>query len=275
MKVLTAPNRAAVPSGYKTLFLAGGITNCPDWQQEMIKLLHGYKVMIYNPRRENFPINEPTAAATQIQWEFDHLQSADMVLFWFARGSDNPIVLFEYGRHGINAERPVFVGADLEYSRRQDVIMQTKFAQRTYHVHGQLSGLADAVKSQLVLMPKYGPGKQLVEVHRFKTGNQGQISKEGELYLNVKERRLELSTFRICCSDFLTFNNVLVTEFLNKLFLVAYEQDGVMTPCKGDGMFQISLAGYDPQWCRKCGAEVSPPGCTPGPVCNACCTACR
>ena len=45
------------------LFLAGGITNCELWQNDIIKLLKDKEELtIYNPRRKNFPINDPSAA---------------------------------------------------------------------------------------------------------------------------------------------------------------------------------------------------------------------
>lgn len=54
------------------IFLAGGITNCPDWQSVLIDIIKDYKkdivenVVLYNPRRKNFPIGDPNAAEQQI-----------------------------------------------------------------------------------------------------------------------------------------------------------------------------------------------------------------
>lgn len=274
--VLTAPSRDFVkPTGYKSIFLAGGITNCPDWQKEVIEKLNGYKVMIFNPRRDNFPIGEPDAAETQIKWEFEHLQKADIVLFWFAKGSDNPIALFEYGRHGFDANRLIFVGADPEYSRRKDVIIQTKLSKEEWHIRGDLGALIHAVTLHLELMPKFGPGKQSVEIHRFRQGNQGELQPEGEIVLDVQERSLDLSTFRMCCSDFLVRRTVLTAEFIGRTFLLAHEKNGRMVSTRGGDKLRISLAGSDSVWCRRCGAEVTPPQRHPGPVCESCCTTCH
>jgi hypothetical protein len=261
-RVLTAPSYDSfVPPGYKSLFLAGGITNCPNWQATAIEKLKDFKVIIFNPRRDNFPIEDQQAAEQQIKWEFDYLAKADMVLFWFAKGSDNPIVLFEYGRHGINPERPVYVGTDLGYSRRRDVIIQTKLAHKQYHIHGDLNELLNSVKVALERLPRFIPGQQLVHIHRFKNGNQGQLEKEGEIMLKVEKAEMLLSTFRMCCSDYLNACTVLTTGFLGKTFLVAYERsDGVMIPSKGDSELRITLASDDPQWCRNCGAKITLPG---------------
>ena len=61
---------------HKSLFLAGGITDCPDWQETMIGLLRETDLILFNPRRKNFPIKDPLAAFDQITWEHNHLNLA-------------------------------------------------------------------------------------------------------------------------------------------------------------------------------------------------------
>lgn len=129
MKYIEAPVKYY--TGELSIFLAGGITNCPNWQQEMVKLLKDLDIVIFNPRRQYFPIEDPDAAFEQIKWEFDFLDRADMILFWFSRGSLNPIVLFEYGKWLMNLRndtnyKPIFVGIDPEYERKRDVEIQTE-----------------------------------------------------------------------------------------------------------------------------------------------------
>lgn len=111
----------------KTVFLAGGITNCPDWQQEMRSLLHGTDLVLFNPRREHFPIGDPNAAQEQIMWEHNHLRTADAILFWFPRETLCPIVLYELGAWSMT-DKSIFVGVHPEYKRRQDVEIQTQLA---------------------------------------------------------------------------------------------------------------------------------------------------
>jgi hypothetical protein len=116
----------------KKLFLAGGITNCPDWQSEIIKLLEPIdRLTVYNPRRKNFPIEDPKAAEEQITWEYNHLKDADIIVFWFSRGSLNPIVLYELGRWGNSSDKPIIIGLDPEYERSTDVITQTLLSRGT------------------------------------------------------------------------------------------------------------------------------------------------
>jgi len=111
------------------LFLAGGITNCPDWQCVVIDEIKEIpNLTVYNPRRKNFPIGDPSASEAQITWEFNHLRDCDIALFWFSRGSLNPIVLYELGLWGNSNDRPMILGIDPMYERKSDVLIQTALA---------------------------------------------------------------------------------------------------------------------------------------------------
>lgn len=156
MKYIEAPVKYY--TGKLSIFLAGGITNCPDWQKEMVELLRDLDIVIYNPRRKNFPIDDPDASYAQIKWEFEFLDRADMILFWFSSGSLNPIVLFEYGKWLMNTRnkevyKNIIVGIDPEYARRQDVELQTYFENiylRSRIVYS-LEDLANLIKKDLEL----------------------------------------------------------------------------------------------------------------------------
>ena len=80
-----------------SLFLGGGITGCSDWQAEMSQLLKDTDLVVLNPRRKIWSINDPEASAKQIEWEYEHLQKANMIMFWFPPETLCPIALFEYG----------------------------------------------------------------------------------------------------------------------------------------------------------------------------------
>jgi len=137
MKYIEAPERYY--TGEVSIFLSGGITDCPDWQHEIVKLLKDLDIVIFNPRRTYFPIEDPDAAFEQIKWEFEFLDRVDMILFWFSRGSLNPIVLFEYGKWLMNTRnkrnyKPIFVGIDPEYERKRDVEIQTELENVFYYL---------------------------------------------------------------------------------------------------------------------------------------------
>lgn len=132
MKIVEAPNDYySIESAHATkIFLAGGITNCPDWQSEVVAALEAdpTDAIVYNPRRKDFPIGDPSASEMQIAWEYDKLKNADVIAFWFSRGSLNPIVLYELGMWGNSRETDIVIGVDPEYERIQDVEIQTALA---------------------------------------------------------------------------------------------------------------------------------------------------
>jgi len=130
--------------GEVSIFLAGGITNCPDWQQEMRKLLYETNLTLLNPRRKHFPIGDPGAAYTQIMWEHDQLRKADWILFWFPCETICPIVLYELGAWSMT-DKQIFIGVHPDYSRREDVRLQTHFTRPEVKIAADLEALADQV----------------------------------------------------------------------------------------------------------------------------------
>jgi hypothetical protein len=150
IKVVTAPDYTQYNG--KSIFLAGGITNTPDWQTDLIDMLRKInlgkeQVILYNPRCKNFPIHDPNASQEQITWEFRKLQSSDMIIFWFCRGSINPIVLYELGMWGNSRPSPISIGVDPLYERKQDVIIQTRLARPTIEVRTSLVGIAKDIQT--------------------------------------------------------------------------------------------------------------------------------
>ena len=129
------------------LFLAGGITNCPDWQSEAAAMLRDTPgLTVLDPRRAVYDPEVPNAAAEQITWEHTHLWRADVVLFWFASGgSVQPIALYELGVHATRGI-PLAVGADPAYPRRLDVEVQLGLARPGLTVHSTLAGTVTAAK---------------------------------------------------------------------------------------------------------------------------------
>ena len=129
----------------RSLFLAGGITGCINWQADLADLLKDEEIVLLNPRRINFPIDDQNAAPEQIEWEYTHLQKADAVSFWFPKETVCPITLYELGVQ-IAKDKPLFMGIDPEYSRRLDVEIQTRLERPEIKIEYNLNRLADQIK---------------------------------------------------------------------------------------------------------------------------------
>ncbi len=139
MKYIECPD--IYEGSLKRLFIAGGITGCSDWQKDLVSLLQPINIAVFNPRRANFPINDPTAAESQIIWEHTQMKNADFISFWFCPETLNPIVLYELG-YWMKSEKPIVIGAHLEYKRLTDVIIQTRLARPNLKVVNTIEGLA-------------------------------------------------------------------------------------------------------------------------------------
>lgn len=129
-----------------TVFLAGGITNCRSWQTEIIEKLKDVPITVFNPRRKNFPINDPTASKAQIEWEFRKLREAQLVSFWFCAETLCPIVLFELGA-AMERTTNCIIGMDKEYARRKDVEIQAEL--KGHRVFYSLDDLAYQIRHEV------------------------------------------------------------------------------------------------------------------------------
>jgi hypothetical protein len=155
MEVITATE--ALPN-FKTttVFLAGGITNCPEWQNDVIeRLKDDDNAILLNPRRADFPMDDPNAAKKQIEWEYEALNNATIFSIWFSDcESIQPICLYELGRHlAIRQEqgrlRQVVIGVEPGYQREQDVYIQTKLVDPWINIHKTLDDFVTGIQLRI------------------------------------------------------------------------------------------------------------------------------
>lgn len=147
-----APHRYHPGADDDAIFLAGGITGCPNWQAEAAALIYlaAPEIIVLNPHRANFPIGDKTAGAEQVEWEQEHLHLFNVVtLFWFPASdpavTTQPIAMFELGQ-ALGEHRRMAVGADVGYPRYEDVHLLTRCAYKSLPVCDSLgSTVFDAV----------------------------------------------------------------------------------------------------------------------------------
>lgn len=167
MRLVTVPEPIPIRGISPSVFLAGGITRCPQWQDEVIEgLIHDEDGAIaggtiFNPRRRNFPIGDPDAAREQIAWEFHALHVADVFSMWFSDAdSDQPICMYELGRYVAIREseiprtlETVVIGVEPGYRREQDVRIQIELI--NHDLASRISdNLEDHVQSIRLAMEK-------------------------------------------------------------------------------------------------------------------------
>ncbi len=128
------------------IFLAGGITDCPDWQKEMIQRFKDCEnTVLLNPRRGKFDITDPTASEFQINWEYQNLRKADAILFWFPYQTLCPITLYELGAAAYGGDT-IFVGAHPAYPRFFDIKKQLELIRPEVKVRDNFTDLVNDVK---------------------------------------------------------------------------------------------------------------------------------
>lgn len=134
------------------VFLAGGICNVPDWQGLVCRSLtntfqnvSNVNVTVFNPRRENFPIHDKSAAYKQISWEHSALDICNIFSMFFSEGeSDQPICMFEYGKYlqkYVSGEFNMYnfiVTAEPGYKRYNDVVIQTALEDPLININNSL-----------------------------------------------------------------------------------------------------------------------------------------
>lgn len=144
MQHIEAPN--TYPS-QADLFLGGGITNCPDWQADVVKMLEKTDIIVLNPRRSTAFTGD--IADEQIRWEYAALRSAKTVLFWFPKETLCPITLFELGVFSQKESTRLIVGTHPDYARRFDVQVQMELSRPEVKVHDNIEDMVGDYLSAL------------------------------------------------------------------------------------------------------------------------------
>jgi hypothetical protein len=138
----------ALPS----VFLAGGISGCGNWQAQIAESLKDLDIIVYNPRRKKFSLENKNVNKEQIMWEYDHLRKATLISFWFCKETVCPITLFELGNF-LMTKKPMVIGIDPEYSRKEDVDIQTRLARPEVPIVYSLKELSKTITFMFHLCP--------------------------------------------------------------------------------------------------------------------------
>jgi hypothetical protein len=132
------------------VFLGGGITGCPPWHRQAIRTLGDAPepLVVLNPNRADFPIDDPSAGWEQVSWEQHHLHLEGLTtLMWFPASDPQitvqPIALFELGQ-ALGEGRKLVVGADPAYPRAADVHMLCQLARSGMPVYTSLEDVLAA-----------------------------------------------------------------------------------------------------------------------------------
>lgn len=160
-QVIKAPSKQ-LPY-FITAFLAGGITNCKEWQAEVEACLVNVPVSIYNPRQEQFDVTDKEASYRQILWEFERLESMEIFTMYFCNDeSDQPICMYELGRNIVRMQNRfpddwqdrIVVSVESGYKRMDDVLIQLRLCAKSIDVdcNGTPQAHANRIKQTVELL---------------------------------------------------------------------------------------------------------------------------
>ncbi len=153
-QTITSP--APIPAGdaRPRVFLAGSIEmgRAGDWQQQVQQALADEDVVLLNPRRADWnpawraEADEPEFRR-QVEWELAALEQADIVLMYFAPGTQSPITLLEFGLYARSGKLLVAAPAGFWRKGNLDITGDRYQVPR----HDDLQALIAAVKQRLAM----------------------------------------------------------------------------------------------------------------------------
>lgn len=145
MGIITSPAVWNIKdTGGEAVFLAGGISNCPDWQSGIAEKISAQTdLTVINPRRLGWDMNAADSESRkQITWEYVHLRQCRYTLFWFPKETDGPITLFELGS-ALERETKLTIGCHPDYNRLLDVETQVALRRSDLSVVQDLEAMVE------------------------------------------------------------------------------------------------------------------------------------
>lgn len=141
MQLITAPQSYTKYVGDISVFLAGPVTTCEDWQNQVVMAFQNEDddLILINPRRDSFDINKKEETRKQIEWEFNMIELCDIFSMYFCGGeSVQPISMYELGRNLVRMQQRfpsdwrhrIVITVDPKYEKFNDVVTQVHLATR-------------------------------------------------------------------------------------------------------------------------------------------------
>jgi len=159
--VLQPPTPLPAKFGAPSLFLAGSIDDgmAEHWQALVVEALSDANVVLLNPRREYW---EPPARQSiqnqvfrsQVNWELEAQERADLILMYFAPESKAPITLLELGLFARSGK--LLIACPSTFWRRGNV--EVVCARYGIPLVDSLEDLLQLTRSKLNLLSQETPG---------------------------------------------------------------------------------------------------------------------
>ena len=128
--------------GAVSVFLAGGISGCPNWQKEVIEHLGDYPdtddLIVFNPRGDIFEKDEIDKDDLYVQWRWENyfLKNIDIFSIYFCEGKSQSFSMYELGkffgvkvisRNGIFTYSIPILSTEKGFSKFDGILCRTAF----------------------------------------------------------------------------------------------------------------------------------------------------
>lgn len=150
--VVTAPDAVPANAPRPWIFLAGSIElgRAEPWQERIIAALSDRTPTVLNPRRVAWDASwrqelDDPRFAEQVEWELDHLERADLIVWYAAPGTTSPISLLELGLHARAGK--VLACCPPGFQRRGNVAAVCR--RHGIAMHDDLDGLVTALQRRI------------------------------------------------------------------------------------------------------------------------------
>lgn len=104
---------------HPTVFLAGGIVGCPDWQNQVMQGLSDLRILFFNPRHDKDGKDIHFNSKVD-QWVENWIIRTGLVAFWFCKETTQHKWIFQLGRMS-DKVKPIIVGLHPDYKFAQDI----------------------------------------------------------------------------------------------------------------------------------------------------------
>lgn len=109
--IIIAPSDKKVKTNIIKIFLGGTIDSgkSEDWQKKIcIKYYDDERIVIFNPRRDEWPKEHSDEVIKQIKWEHKRMDESDYIIMNILPDSKSPISLMEIGMYNESNKLLVF-----------------------------------------------------------------------------------------------------------------------------------------------------------------------
>jgi hypothetical protein len=151
--IIKAPSPESVQhKDLKSIFLAGTTSGTYDWREALAEQLADLPIVIFNPIRRDWDsswVEDVSCVAfkSQVEWELEKQEKADVVVIYFGAGTDAPISLLELGLCA--KEKKAIVYVQEGYRKKGNVeIVCAKYG---VPVVSEFVGLRDGIRKLLCL----------------------------------------------------------------------------------------------------------------------------